>query len=485
MEHLNPDTFSIEFLRSALGRGEVSAAEVCATTFDHIEATNPQYHAFLSFTRKRAEMQAERIDAMPAHSRPSLAGVPVALKDNMLLAGYPATCGSRILTNYVSHYDATVTKKLESAGALIVGKTNMDEFAMGSSTENSAFFPTLNPHDTSRVPGGSSGGSAVAVATGMVVGALGSDTGGSIRQPAAMNGVVGLKPSYGRVSRFGLVAFGSSLDQIGPFGRSVRDVAELLRVIAGHDRNDSTSVEIPVPDYAQLLERDVKNLVVGVPWDFLGEGLEPAVKENVTKGIRILEKLGCAIDSIELPHSRYAIDVYYIVAPAEASSNLARFDGVRYGFRSAQALSLSEVYRQTRAHGFGPEVKRRIMLGTYALSSGYYDAYYLKAQKVRTLIALDFKEAFKRVHVIVTPTSPTVAFKLGEKTEDPLAMYLSDVFTITANLAGIPGISLPCGKDARSMPVGIQLLGRTFDELTLLQISHAFEQAGGFSLDGQ
>jgi aspartyl-tRNA(Asn)/glutamyl-tRNA(Gln) amidotransferase subunit A len=317
----------------------------------------------------------------------------------------------------------------------------------------------------------------------MVVGALGSDTGGSIRQPAALTGVAGLKPTYGRVSRFGLIAFGSSLDQIGPFGRSVADVAEMLHVIAGHDSNDSTSVPLPVPNYPEELGHDIKSLVVGVPWDLLGEGLETEVKDHITGGIRLLEKIGCRIEPVQLPHSKYAIDVYYIVAPAEASSNLARFDGVRYGFRSQGVHTLSEMYRQTRECGFGPEVKRRIMLGTYALSAGYYDAYYLKAQKVRTLVAQDFREAFKKVDVVVCPTSPTTAFKLGEKTEDPLAMYLSDVFTITANLAGIPGISLPCGKDSRGLPIGIQLLGRPFDELKLLQLSYAYEQAGGFGLE--
>lgn len=482
MSKINPNTFSIESVRQALTRGEISAGEICAAVYDYVEAVDSQYRAFLSFCRKRAEIQAARIDALPPGARPPLAGVPIALKDNMLVEGFPTTCGSQILTNYIAQYDATVTKKLEAAGALIIGKTNLDEFAMGSSTENSSFFPTLNPHDTGRVPGGSSGGSAVSVAAGMVVGALGSDTGGSIRQPASLTGVVGMKPTYGRVSRYGLVAFGSSLDQIGPLGRTVRDVAEILQVIAGHDPSDSTSVSLEVPPYAQLLEREVKGMVVGVPWDLLAEGLEDDVKENMTRGIHLLERIGCVIEPVELPHSRCAIDVYYIVAPAEASSNLARFDGVRYGFRAPDAKTLPDVYRKTRERGFGAEVKRRIMLGTYALSSGYYDAYYLKAQKVRTLIARDFEEAFKRVQVIALPTSPTVAFKLGEKTEDPLSMYLSDIFTITANLAGIPGISLPCGKDRRNLPVGLQLLGKPFDELTLLQLSYGFEEAGGFNL---
>jgi aspartyl-tRNA(Asn)/glutamyl-tRNA(Gln) amidotransferase subunit A len=483
MSQLNPNTFSVASLRNALSRGEVSAQEVCAAVYEHVNSVDPKYRAFLSFSRKRAEAQAARMDSLPREERPPLAAIPVALKDNMLLEGFPATCASKILANYISHYDATVTRKLEAAGALIIGKTNLDEFAMGSSTENSSFYPTLNPNAPDRVPGGSSGGSAVAVATGMVVGALGSDTGGSIRQPAALTGVAGLKPTYGRVSRFGLIAFGSSLDQIGPFGRSVADVAEMLHVIAGHDSNDSTSVPLPVPNYPEALGRDIKGLVVGVPWDLLGEGLEVEVKDHITGAIRLIEKIGCTIEPVQLPHSKYAIDVYYIVAPAEASSNLARFDGVRYGLRSQNVHTLSEMYRQTRECGFGSEVKRRIMLGTYALSAGYYDAYYLKAQKVRTLVARDFKEAFKKVDVVVCPTSPTTAFKLGEKTEDPLSMYLSDVFTITANLAGIPGISLPCGKDKRGLPIGIQFLGRPFDELKMLQLSHAYEQAGGFDLE--
>lgn len=482
INNLNPNTFSVASLRKALVGGSISAREICAATYEHVAALDAEYHAFLSFSRERAEAQADRIDSLPRDQWPPLAGIPVALKDNMLMAGTSTTCASQILSNYIAHYDATVTRKLEAAGALIIGKTNLDEFAMGSSTENSSFFPTLNPYDTERVPGGSSGGSAVAVATGMVVGALGSDTGGSIRQPAALTGVVGLKPTYGRVSRYGLIAFGSSLDQIGALGRSVRDVAALLQVIAGHDPNDSTSAQLPVPDYMESLGRDVKGLIVGVPWDLLQEGLEPGVKENFARAIQLLAEMGCVIERVQLPHSRYAIDVYYIVAPAEASSNLARFDGVRYGFRSPEAHTLSEMYRHTRESGFGPEVKRRIMLGTYALSAGYYDAYYLKAQKVRTLIARDFKEAFRKVDVVACPTSPSAAFKIGEKTEDPLSMYLSDVFTITANLAGIPGISLPCGKDSRALPTGVQLLGRPFDEPLLLQLSHAFELGGGFNL---
>ncbi len=483
MNNLNPSTFSVAYIRDLLSKREVTAQAICAATYEYLEDLDPQYHAFLSMTRERADAQAKRIDSLPPSERPRLAGVPIAMKDNLLVKGFPATCGSKILSNYVAQYDSTVTQRLESAGALIIGKTNLDEFAMGSSTENSAFFPTLNPHDRERVPGGSSGGSAVAVATGMTVGALGTDTGGSIRQPAALTGVVGLKPTYGRVSRFGLVAFGSSLDQIGPLGRSVMDVAEILQVIAGHDPHDSTSASVQVPPYAETLQKDVKGLKIGVPWDFFGDGVEPDIQDRLKKGIRLIESLGCSIEEIKLPHAKYAIDVYYIVAPAEASSNLARFDGVRYGYRSPDsAASLTGMYRQTREEGFGAEVKRRIMLGTYALSSGYYDAYYLKAQKVRSLISNDFRSAFDKVDLIACPISPTVAFKLGEKMEDPLAMYLSDIFTITGNLAGVPCISLPCGKDSRQLPIGLQILGRHFGEQTLLQLSHAFEQAGGFQV---
>lgn len=481
MSRLDLKTFSVESIRRAISKGELSAREICDSVYEYLEKLDPKYHAFLALTRPRAEQQAAYIDSLSRSALPPLSGVPIALKDNMLVCGFPATCGSRILANYIAQYDATITRRLEAAGAMIVGKTNLDEFAMGSSTENSAFFPTLNPHDTGRVPGGSSGGSAVAVSTGMVVGALGSDTGGSIRQPAALTGVFGLKPTYGRVSRFGLVAFGSSLDQIGPFGRTARDVAEILQIIAGQDPYDSTSVPLEVPNYLEGLDREVKGKVLGIPWELFNEGLEEDVKKNVEQGIRRFEGLGCKIEEVRLPHSKYAIDVYYIVAPAEASSNLARFDGVRYGYRAPEADTLTTLYRRTRDQGFGPEVKRRIMLGTYALSSGYYDAYYLKAQKVRTLIARDFEEAFRRVDAIICPTSPTTAFQLGEKISDPLTMYLSDIFTITGNLAGIPGISVPCGKDRHGLPVGMQILGNHFSEAPLLQLSNAFEKSG--SLD--
>jgi aspartyl-tRNA(Asn)/glutamyl-tRNA(Gln) amidotransferase subunit A len=414
-------------------------------------------------------------------SLPPLGGVPVAVKDVILTRGVRTTCASRILEGYVAPYDSTAVTRLESAGACILGKTNCDEFAMGSSTENSGYFATRNPHDFTRVPGGSSGGSAAAVAANLAAAALGSDTGGSIRQPAAFCGVVGLLGTYGRVSRFGLVAFASSLDHIGPFGRSVGDVALVLQVIAGRDPMDSTSADVPVADYLTTLGDSVRGMKVGVPEEYFA-GLSPAIGDNIHKGIQLLEELGCAIVAINLPHTDYAVPCYYIIATAEASSNLARYDGVRYGFRSSVYEDLSEMYEKTRDRGFGAEVKRRIMLGTYVLSSGYYDAYYLKAQRVRSLITRDFQEAFDEVDVIVTPTSPIPAFRIGERVDDPLQMYLADIYTVTADLAGIPGISVPCGKTRGDppLPVGMQLLAKHFDEARLLQVAHAFEKAGGF-----
>jgi aspartyl-tRNA(Asn)/glutamyl-tRNA(Gln) amidotransferase subunit A len=388
---------------------------------------------------------------------PPLAGVPIAIKDVMVTRGVRTTAGSKILENFVPPYDCTAVARLEAAGAVVLGKLNCDEFAMGSSTENSAYHPVRNPRDKSRVPGGSSGGSAAAVAAGMAVATLGSDTGGSIRQPASFCGVVGLKPTYGRVSRYGLIAFASSLDHIGPFANTVKDVALVLRTIAGRDPMDSTSADVPVPDYVAELEKPVRGLKVGVAKEYFG--------------------LGCEIVPVSLPHTEYAIPAYYIVATAEASANLARYDGVRYGFRARAAKTLAEMYRETRDGGFGMEVKRRIMLGTYALSAGYYDAYYLKAQKVRTLLTRDFDETFKKVDVIAAPTAPTPAFKLGEKVDDPLAMYLADIYTVTANLAGIPGISVPCGENHEKLPIGLQLFARHFDEATLLRVAHAYERA--------
>jgi aspartyl-tRNA(Asn)/glutamyl-tRNA(Gln) amidotransferase subunit A len=403
----------------------------------------------------------------------------IAIKDNMVMRGVRTTAGSRILFNYEPPYTATAVERLESAGAIIVGKTNLDEFAMGSSTENSAYGAVKNPWDTTRVPGGSSGGSAVAVAAGMAMGALGSDTGGSIRQPASLSGVVGLKPTYGRVSRYGLMAFGSSLDQIGPLANSVEDAARILSVIAGHDPKDSTSSNVEVEDYASAINRDVSGVRVGVPREYYAEGLDAEVKTKVEASIMKLQEMGAEIIDISLPHTEYAIPVYYLIATAEASANLARYDGVRYGFRAEEASTLKAMYSSTRDQGFGAEVKRRIMLGTYALSAGYYDQYYGKAQKVRSLIEGDFRNAFRKCDVIVTPTAPTPAFKLGEKTGDPLEMYLSDIYTITANLAGVPGLSMPCGLSSSGLPIGLQLIGRHFDEATLLKTAHNLEQALG------
>ena len=429
--------------------------------------------------------QVERIHKLAVEGKPlpPLAGVPIAIKDVMVTRGVRTTAASKILENFVPPYDCTAVARVEAAGAIILGKLNCDEFAMGSSTENSAYRPVRNPRDKTRVPGGSSGGSAAAVAAGMAVATLGSDTGGSIRQPASFCGVVGLKPTYGRVSRYGLIAFASSLDHIGPFANTVRDAALVLRTIAGRDAMDSTSADVPVPDYVAELAKPLTNsggkMRVGVAKEYFGSGLGAEVRGAVEGAIQKLAQLGCEIVPVSLPHTEYAIPTYYIVATAEASANLARYDGVRYGFRARGARTLSEMYRQTRDGGFGMEVKRRIMLGTYALSAGYYDAYYLKAQKVRTLLTRDFDEAFQKVDVIAAPTAPTAAFKLGEKVDDPLAMYLADIYTVTANLAGIPGISVPCGETRDGMPIGLQLFGRHFDEARVLRVAHAYEAARG------
>jgi aspartyl-tRNA(Asn)/glutamyl-tRNA(Gln) amidotransferase subunit A len=477
-------------IRDVLRRKAVSAAELVRAHLVRINRVDPDVGAYLTLSPERALEQAARLDRAIAAGEPlgPLAGVPAAVKDVILTRGVRTTCGSKILGNYIAPYDATAVTRLEAAGACVLGKTNCDEFAMGSSTENSGFHPTRNPHDLTRVPGGSSGGSAAAVAASLATVALGSDTGGSIRQPAALCGVVGMMGTYGRVSRFGLVAFASSLDHIGPFGRSVRDVAAVLQAIAGRDPNDSTSAEVPVPDYESSLEEGAAGLRVGVPREYFN-GLSPEIGGNIEKAIGLLETLGCRMVPVSLPHTDYAIACYYIVATAEASSNLARYDGVRYGLRAAEYSGLREMYEKTRDAGFGAEVKRRIMLGTYALSSGYYDAYYLKAQKVRTLLARDFTEAFKEVDVIVTPTSPVPAFKLGERTDDPLQMYLADIYTVTADLTGIPGISVPCGKtkgdqhkNEPPLPVGLQRLGQHFDEARLLRVAYAFERAGGFEV---
>jgi len=476
---------TISEIRDRLTRRQVSAEELVRAHLARIEEKDGEVRAYLHLSPERALEQARRIDQLVAAGEPlpPLAGVPVAVKDVILTRGTRTTCASRILENYLAPYDATAVERLEAAGAAIVGKTNCDEFAMGSSTENSGFFATRNPHDLTRVPGGSSGGSAAAVAANLATVSLGSDTGGSIRQPAALCGIVGMMGTYGRVSRYGLVAFASSLDHIGPFGRSVRDVALVLEIIAGRDPRDSTSADVPVPHYVAALEEDVRGLKIGVPKEYFA-GLSPEIGDNIQKGIDLLAGLGCQVEPISLPHTDYAIGCYYIICTAEASSNLARYDGIRYGFRSPEYADLRDMYKKTRNRGFGAEVKRRIMLGTYVLSSGYYDAYYLKAQKVRTLIARDFVEAFDDVDVIVTPTSPIPAFKLGERVDDPLQMYLADIYTVTASLAGIPGISVPCGrtKSEPHLPVGMQILAKHFDEARLLQVAHAFEKAGGFEV---
>jgi aspartyl-tRNA(Asn)/glutamyl-tRNA(Gln) amidotransferase subunit A len=458
---------------------------VAEAQFARIEREDANIRAYLSLAREGALKQAREVDRQLAAGEPlrALSGVPVAVKDVILTKGLKTTCASKILENFVAPYDATATERLRAAGAVILGKTNCDEFAMGSSTENSGFFPTRNPHDPERVPGGSSGGSAAAVAANLATVALGSDTGGSIRQPAALCGIAGMMGTYGRVSRFGLVAFASSLDHIGPFGRSVRDVARVLGVIAGRDPMDSTSADVPVEDYLASLDGEVKGLRVGVPKEYFS-GLSSEIGDNIQKGIEVLAKLGCRIEEISLPHTEYAIACYYIICMAEASSNLARYDGVRYGSRAADYAGLRDMYRKTRDAGFGAEVKRRIMLGTYVLSSGYYDAYYLKAQRVRTLVTRDFLDAFEEVDLIVTPTSPIPAFKFGERLSDPLQMYLADIDTVTASLAGIPGLSVPCGRTKGSprLPVGMQMLARHFDEARLLRVAYAFERAGGFEV---
>jgi len=478
-----PGGWTVASIRDALTSRKISARELTAEYFSRIEKRNPELNAYLALSRERANEQAARVDALVAKGEtlPRLAGVPLAIKDVLSTTGTRTTCGSKILETYVPPYDATAVERLDRAGAIFLGKTNCDEFAMGSSNENSAYGPVQNPTAPGRVPGGSSGGSAAAVAADLAVVSLGTDTGGSIRQPGACCGIPAMMPTYGRVSRYGLIAFASSLDRIGPFGRTVRDVAEVLGLIAGSDSNDSTCANVPVPDYVAGLDAPIAGLRLGAPEEYFAAGLDSEVRRKVEAGIALLEKLGCKRVPIRLPHTEFAIATYYIIATAEASSNLARFDGVRYGLR-AEASTLSEMYRKTRRLGFGAEVKRRIMLGTYALSSGYYDAYYLRAQKVRTLLARDFAEAFERVDAIVAPTSPTPPFRLGEKTADPLQMYLADIYTVTGSLAGITGISVPCGTTSERLPVGMQILGPHFSEERVLQLAHNFERAGGFDL---
>ena len=477
---LDLNLLTIESARTAVQERQITAAALAERFFQKIAKEDGETHAYLQLSQERALAQAARMDALADKGEPlpALGGVPLAIKDVMTTRGVRTTAGSKILGNFVPAYDCTAVARLEEAGAVLLGKTNCDEFAMGSSNENSAYGPVRNPRDPGRVPGGSSGGSAAAVAAGTAVAALGSDTGGSIRQPASFCGVVGLMPTYGRVSRYGLIAFASSLDHIGPLTKTVKDAALLLRVIAGRDAMDSTSADVPVPDYRQEIGKPVTGLRLGVPREYFGEGLDGEVRTAVEAAIQTLaRKCGCEIVPISLPHTEYAIPTYYLIATAEASSNLARYDGVRYGFRAEPAVTLSEMYRRTRDQGFGAEVKRRILLGTYALSAGYYDAYYLKAQKVRTLLARDFEQAFEKVDAIVTPTSPTAAFKLGEKADNPLAMYLADIFTVVADLVGIPGISVPCGETRDRLPIGLQILGKHFDEAAILRIAHAYEHA--------
>lgn len=460
-----------------LERREISAVELTRAVLQRIANVDNDIRAYLRLTPESALEEARRADELRrAGNQGALLGIPVAIKDVLCLAGVPTTCGSHILESFVPPYDATVVARLRQAGVVFLGKTNTDEFAMGSSTENSGFFTTHNPWDLTRVPGGSSGGSAAAVCAGEALGALGTDTGGSVRQPAALCGVVGIRPTYGLVSRYGLVAFASSLDQAGALAKDVTDCALLLNVIAGHDPRDSTSVDVPVPDYRKSLGHGVKGLRIGVPREYFGAGTQPVVEAAVRQAIRVLEGLGAVVGEASLPYTEYALPVYYLIAPAEASANLARYDGVRYGHSAAQAPDIWESYRRARQEGFGAEVKRRIMLGTYALSAGYYDAYYRKAQKVRTLIRQDFDQAFQRFDVLLGPTSPTVAFEIGERTADPLQMYLADVFTLSQPLAGICALSLPCGL-ADGLPVGLQISGPAFGEATVLRVAYAYEQA--------
>lgn len=471
------NSFTVESARIAIQEKQFTTVRLVEEFYKKIKAEDPAINAYLTLCEDRALAQAALIDELAGRGDPlpPLAGVPVAIKDVMVTRGVRSTAGSKILENFVPPYDCTAVARLERAGAVILGKTNCDEFAMGSSNENSAYGPVRNPRDTSRVPGGSSGGSAAAVAAGTAVAALGSDTGGSIRQPASFCGVVGFMPTYGRVSRYGLIAFASSLDHIGPLTKTVKDAAIMLQEIAGRDALDSTSADVTVPNYEREIGQPVTGLRLGVPKEYFGEGLEQEVRSAVEAAIQQLAQDGCEVVPISLPHTSYAIPAYYVIATAEASSNLARYDGVRYGYRSPKARTLSEMYRKTRDEGFGAEVKRRIMLGTYALSSGYYDAYYLKAQKVRTLLARDFESAFAKVDAIVTPTTPTAAFKLGEKTDDPLSMYLADIYTVVADLVGVPGISVPCGQTKSGLPIGLQILGKHFDEPTVFRLGHAVE----------
>lgn len=467
----------LQDVHNKLNNKELSVTELVNASYSRISETEPSIKAFITLNEEQARRQASELDKQlqEGGERGLLFGLPAGIKDNIVTEGLLTTCASQFLSNYDPIYDATAVRKLKAVQSVTIGKLNMDEFAMGGSNENSSFYPTRNPWNTEYVPGGSSGGSAASVAAGQVYFSLGSDTGGSIRQPAAYCGIVGLKPTYGLVSRFGLVAFASSLDQIGPLTKNVEDSAYVLQAIAGYDASDSTSANVEIPDYTAALTGDVKGLRIGVPKEYLGEGIDPRVKEAVLKALSVYESMGAAWEEISLPHTEYAIATYYLLASSEASSNLARFDGVRYGVRADNPDSLIDLYRKSRSQGFGPEVKRRIMLGTYALSSGYYDAYYLKAQKVRTLIKQDFDQAFERYDLIIGPTAPTPAFKIGEQVGDPLTMYLNDICTIPVSLAGVPAISIPCGM-ADGLPIGLQIIGKAFDESTVLRAAHAFEQ---------
>jgi aspartyl-tRNA(Asn)/glutamyl-tRNA(Gln) amidotransferase subunit A len=476
---LNLETLSLAEARAAVVSGKVTAAALAEQHYDRIAAVDPSIHSYLALTRERALAQAEKIDATAKAGDPlgPLAGVPIAIKDVLAVRGVASTAGSLILKDYHPPYDATAVAKLEAAGAVVLGKLNCDEFAMGSSNENSAYGPVHNPRALDRVPGGSSGGSAASVAAGLCVASLGTDTGGSIRQPAAFCGVVGVLPTYGRISRYGLIAFASSLDRVGPFARSVADAATMLEVLAGPDEMDSTASTRPVASYAADAAKPVSGLRIGIPDEYFGEGLDPEIRAAIERAIDDLRAAGCSIHKVSLPHTRYAVPTYYVIATAEASSNLSRFDGVRFGLRAAESDTLSAMYRNTRDAGFGAEVKRRILLGTYVLSAGYYDAYYRKAQQVRTLLTRDFLAAFAQVDAIVCPVTPTPAFKLGEKTDDPLQMYLEDIYSVAASLAGICGMSVPCGTTTAGLPIGVQVLGKHFDESTMLRVGAAIEAA--------
>jgi aspartyl-tRNA(Asn)/glutamyl-tRNA(Gln) amidotransferase subunit A len=479
MTGLTADGLTIDGVRAAVASGRTTATSLAEQHYERIATDDIKIHSYLSLSRERALAQAAKIDAMADRGEvlPPLAGVPVGIKDVLVMRGAPATAGSLILKGYRPPYDATAVARLEEAGAVLLGKLNCDEFAMGSSNENSAYGPVLNPRALDRVPGGSSGGSAAAVAADFAVATLGTDTGGSIRQPAAFCGVVGVLPTYGRVSRYGLIAFASSLDRVGPFAKNVKDAATMLKVLAGKDAMDATSSDRPVGEYVAGLERPVEGLRIGVPEEYFGEGLDPEIRAAIEKVLDDLKAAGCVVKKVSLPHTKYAIPTYYVIATAEASSNLSRFDGVRFGLRDAEARTLAEMFRKTRDAGFGAEVKRRILLGTYALSAGYYDAYYKKAQQVRTLLTQDFLAAFHEVDVLVAPMTPTPAFKLGEKTDDPVQMYLEDIYSVAASLAGICGVSVPCGETKAALPIGVQIMGRHFDEETMLRVASAVESS--------